>query len=110
MPSNRYRPRAHARILPWPRPPAPPRAEVSGWTARVNGHPAAIGTTRLEALTVRYGGIFQAVALPAGASDIVWRYVPLHANAIAAIFIAGMLALIAFVVRTLGTEPKRHWE
>jgi len=66
-----------------------------GWTARVNGHPAAIATE---------GEIFQAVSLPAGVSDIVWRYVPLHANAIAAIFIAGMLALIAFVVRSTGSR------
>ncbi len=62
-----------------------------GWTARVNGHPAAIATE---------GEIFQAVTLPAGVSDTVWRYVPLNANAIAAIFIAGMLALAAFIVRS----------
>jgi hypothetical protein len=61
-----------------------------GWTARVNGHSATIDTQ---------GEIFQAVALPAGVSDTVWRYLPLHANAIAIIFTAGMLALIAFVVR-----------
>ncbi len=62
-----------------------------GWTARVNGHPAAIATE---------GEIFQAVTLPAGVSDTVWRYVPLNANAIAAIFLAGMLALTAFIVRS----------
>jgi len=70
-----------------------------GWTARVNGQPAAVGN-KLETFTVRDGEIFQAVSLPAGVSDTVWRYVPLHASAIAAIFIAGMLALIAFVVRS----------
>ena len=100
MPTDRYRPRAYARDLRWPRPADPPRADVSGWTASVNGHPAATGTTRLEAVTVRDGEIFQAVSLHPGVSDIVWRYVPLHANAIAAIFIAGVLALIAFVVRS----------
>ena len=63
-----------------------------GWTASVNGHDAAITTK---------SGIFQAVTLPAGVSDTVWRYAPLHANAIAVIFIAGVLALIAFVVRGL---------
>ncbi len=62
-----------------------------GWTARVNGQPAAVATE---------GEIFQAVSLPAGVSDTVWRYVPPHADAIAAIFIVGMLALIAFVVRS----------
>jgi len=77
-----------------------------GWTALVNGHGAVIGN-RLEAVTVRDGEIFQAVSLPAGVSDIVWRYVPLHANAIAAIFIAGMLALIAFVVRSTGGRNSR---
>lgn len=70
-----------------------------GWTARVNGHPAVIGN-RLEALTVRDSEIFQAVTLPAGVSDIVWRYLTLHINAIAAIFIAGVLELIAFIVRS----------
>ncbi len=60
-----------------------------GWTASVNGHPAAIAAK---------SEIFQAVTLPAGVSDTVWRYAPLHANAIAMIFIAGVLALIAFVV------------
>jgi hypothetical protein len=70
-----------------------------GWTARVNGQPAAVGN-KLETFTVRDGEIFQAVSLPAGVSDTVWRYVPLHASAIAMIFIAGMLALIAFVVRS----------
>jgi hypothetical protein len=60
-----------------------------GWTARVNGHLTAIDTE---------GEIFQAVALPAGASDIIWRYAPLHAGAILAIFIAGTLALAALIV------------
>jgi uncharacterized membrane protein YfhO len=60
-----------------------------GWTARVNGQPAAIATE---------GEIFQAVTLPAGVSNVVWRYVPLHATAMAMIFAAGMLALIWFVM------------
>jgi len=68
-----------------------------GWTALVNGHLATVAAE---------GEIFQAVTLPAGVSDTVWRYVPLHANAIAAIFIAGMLALIAFVVGS-ATESDR---
>ena len=70
-----------------------------GWTARVNGHLVPI-VNKPEAFTMRGGELFQAITLPAGASDIVWRYVPPHANAIAAIFIAGVLALIAFVVRS----------
>jgi hypothetical protein len=64
-----------------------------GWTARVNGHPATIATQ---------GEIFQAVALPAGVSDTVWHYAPFHENAMAIIFIIGMLALGAFVVRSTG--------
>ena len=76
-----------------------------GWTARVNGRLVPIVNTP-EAFTMRGGELFQAVTLPAGASDIVWRYVPLHASAIAAIFIAGMLALIAFIVRSTA-EPDR---
>ena len=63
-----------------------------GWTARVNGQTAAIATE---------GELFQAVTLPAGVSYTVWRYAPLHASAIALVFIAGMLALIVFIVRSI---------
>ena len=63
-----------------------------GWTARVNGSAANIVTE---------GEIFQAIKVPAGVSDIEWRYAPLHASSIAAIFIAGVLALVALVVRSL---------
>ena len=76
-----------------------------GWTARVNGRLVPI-VNMPEAFTMRGGELFQAITLPVGASDIVWRYVPLHADAIAAILIAGMLALIAFVVRSTA-EPDR---
>ena len=77
--------------------------------AAINGHPAAIVTGKYFAgrdlLLGANGEIFQGVALPAGDSDIVWRYAPLHASAIALIFIAGLLALVVFIVRS---EPERE--
>jgi hypothetical protein len=68
-----------------------------GWTARVNGTLTSVDAE---------GEIFQSVNLPKGVSDTAFRYVPLHATAIAMIFIAGMLALIAFVARS--TAERGH--
>jgi len=63
-----------------------------GWTASVNGQRAIIDTEN---------EIFQVVDLPAGSSDTVWRYAPLHANVIIEIFTAGVLALAAFFMRSV---------
>jgi hypothetical protein len=63
-----------------------------GWTARVNGTLTSVDAER---------EFFQSVNLPKGVSDTAFRYVPLHATAIAIIFAAGILALIAFVAPSL---------
>ena len=59
-----------------------------GWHARIDGHETAI-----EAAPP----IFQQIALPAGRSDIVWRYLPVDATAIALAFGGGVLALLALL-------------
>lgn len=54
-----------------------------GWQARVDG-----GAVPLQ----RNGEIFQSLALPAGTHKVVFSYRPTHALAIAAAFVAGLMA------------------
>ncbi len=56
-----------------------------GWSATVNGAPAILE---------RDGPLFTRIALPAGAADIRFRYVPPYAAAFTALFAGGLLALL----------------
>ena len=56
-----------------------------GWSATVDGAPAPIE---------RDGPLFVRIAVPAGAADIRFRYVPPYATAFTALFAAGLLALL----------------
>ena len=66
--------------------------DFPGWHARVNRKRADITTQ---------GGIFQHIDLPAGHSDVVWRYTPQNPRRIALLFAAGCIGLTAFVLRAL---------
>ena len=66
-----------------------------GWHARLNGRRAGISAA---------SDIFQDIELPAGRSEIVWRYVPENANAIALLFAAGSIGLAASAI----WDRRRH--
>ena len=65
--------------------------DFPGWHARVNGKQASI-TTR--------GDIFQHIDLPAGSSEVVWRYVPPNPRTISVLFAAGCAALLVLAWRS----------
>jgi hypothetical protein len=60
---------------------------VPGWQARIDDRKAPIATV---------DGIFQRIALPAGAHTVQWRYVPQRANLIAWLFGLGVAGLACF--------------
>ncbi len=56
-----------------------------GWQAHINGEPAQV---------IEYDGIFQSVALPAGRSEITFRFVPPHVIYAWSVMLIGLFALI----------------
>lgn len=67
------------------------------WSARVNGHRARLQTT---------DDIFQQIDLPAGRSDVVFRYVPPWANTIAILFAAGLVGMVGLLTMWWRREAK----
>ena len=78
------------------------RTELSmkGWTATVNGQPATITTV---------DGVYQSIALPAGASNVVYRFYPPHERyALLLGFLAGLFLVGTFVMERRVATPGRH--
>jgi len=70
-----------------------------GWQARVDGRTVPV---------VRSGEIFQSLPLPAGRSEVVFRYRPPHAPLAAAIAVASLLLYAALpITRGPGSRPRR---
>jgi hypothetical protein len=75
--------------------------ELPGWQARVNGWKVPV-----SAAGGPLGDYFQQVALPPGVAEITFRYVPPHADLIAELFAAGVVACLGM---GLGLPQMGRW-